>query len=342
MEPLKKQIQNRRYYEAHPEIKIKARERQRKLRSHRLEQRAFTNPENENGILLSCDDSRRYEKPPIMPRKRILRGHREQNDIIAWISSLFSYPTLLLWGTFILLLSLFLFREMYLFYSEGGQNHFWSLLQAGLGEAVLLLFSGFQGKSWFEKIQYRGLVFALCGFSIYTMSARQVGSGLQAIRHDQLSQEIIASLKLAVTDKMAERNRYLDQALIWPARKAQRELEALRKELSHRMDHLALKKPQAVATQNLFSQVIFRVLFLFANLLAVRRFAQLRLECLGQQFIPIPSFQNPILFNKKQIHLKNKMPCKDIQSLKGLSAEWIKKFRLKLAQWISGQEWVPG
>lgn len=227
---------NRAYYLAHPELKEKAKERERQKR----------------------EEISRLRKSKI-PKK----------VIPATLLAAIAYFVLMSGLTFLLL------REMAGFYGESEGSIMLAWLKAGVLEGTVILFSFSTHKKLMHRISYKFLAVGICVLSIYGMCSKQLGLGLGSIESKQINSRAIGDAEKAIAEKSIQRDYLLSHGWITAARKTEAAIDSLRLKLDQlRATAVALKPVQAV-THSTVVQVLLRVFLMLANILAAHKLGEL-------------------------------------------------------------------
>jgi hypothetical protein len=236
---------NKEYYLAHPELKEKARERERKKRVQSI---AYRNSKLTNG-------------KPSPTSSQISRSSVQFEAILL--------PVLLLTVTFLLL------REMISFYSEPNASQIIPVVKALAVEGVILVFSFLTDSRAFMRALYKSLAVALCLFSTYAMCSKHFSDAVISVNSFRITERAIVDLETAIQRKQTQADELFSKGWISAARKTESAIDSLREQLQVLRAQVINAKPVAATASTTFAQIIFRVLLMLTNILAAHRFGQI-------------------------------------------------------------------
>lgn len=235
---------NRSYYVAHPELKERARERERQRREE---------------------------------ISRLRKSKIQRKEPFTTLLAATAYFLLMFGLTFLLL------REMAGFYSDSETSSMLAWLKASVLEGAVILFSFSSHKKLMHRMIYKILAVGICVLSIYGMCSKQLGLGLGSIESKQINSRAISDAEKAITEKSLQRDYLLSHGWVTAARKTEAAIDALRLKLDQlRASAIALKPVQAV-THSTVVQVLLRVFLMLANILAAHKLGDLSRQ-LKRQF----------------------------------------------------------
>jgi hypothetical protein len=181
MQTIPKANYQKAYYQAHPHLKERARERERKKRAEIKTSFANSTARNNRARIPSHQAHRRIGFEPMF-----------LFALIALVTSI-------------------LLHEMIPFYLEADGSPLFSWLKAISVEGLVIVFSAISSPRILKQFLYKVLAISICAFTIYAVSAKQVEVGLSAIRAEQIILEQIAEFSIGIAEKSTLRDAFTEK-----------------------------------------------------------------------------------------------------------------------------------
>ena len=167
----------------------------------------------------------------------------------------------------------FLLRETvgFLIQTEGSPSTAW--LKAFIVEALILTLSWLRAPDWRKKVVKGALLLALFGYTTWTVVGGVWTQGQMKVLEASLSEKRALEIQESITQKESMRDRYIEQGADILARRYDRQIDALRDQLSDVRSHM-LKNPGAQTVLINFSALaFFRLIVILANSFLVAHFS---------------------------------------------------------------------
>jgi len=159
----------------------------------------------------------------------------------------------------------------FLIQTEGSPSTAW--LKAFIVEALILTLSWLRPPNWRKKVIKGALLLALFGYTTWTVVGGVWTQGKMKVLEASLSEKRAMEIQESITQKESMRDRYIEQGADILARRYDRQIDALRDQLSDVRGHM-LKNPGAQTVLINFSALaFFRLIVMLANSFLVAHFS---------------------------------------------------------------------
>lgn len=204
------------YYATHPELKDKAKARERQKR---IELKTFRDAQ----FLRSSE-----------------RSPTQRESKVSVLIELLALPFLLVCLTYLL------FHEMVLFYSASEASPVLYWMKAIAMEASVLIFSFLGHSSSFRGVVYKLVAIAVCLFSTWAMCVNHYSNGVRLARADLITERSIADLEVSIRRKEIQSDEYRSKHWVGAVNRTEKSIDGLREKLDHLREKLLNAKPAAV------------------------------------------------------------------------------------------------
>lgn len=234
---------NRNYYLAHPELREKARDRERLRRTH----------------------AKAFQLSKKKSTSKGLPGRNSETRTSIFIELLL-LPLLLACLTYLLL------QEMASFYVTSDGTIALAWIKAIALETSVLVFSFLGSSNAFAKVLYKLVAISICIFSTYAMCANHYSAGVSLVRNDQILERAISDLEVSISEKRIQRDQFREKGWLGASRKAEHSIELLQEKLAELRSKYMSTKPATATTSTTLALIFFRILLMVSNILVADRF----------------------------------------------------------------------
>lgn len=187
----------------------------------------------------------------------------------------FHWVELLVFVLLTVVMTQYLIRESAVFYLEARESLVSAYAKAAMVEGMAILFSFSRGKGTFLRWAQRLLVVLLCSLTLFTMSCKLYRTTVQGSSSYRITAQTVKDLEAEQEEKSQLRKTLLNREWLGATRKSDQDLLQVRQRLAEARQKLESMEAPDVAMGGFWILIIFRVLVVAGNLIAIHRIVEL-------------------------------------------------------------------